>query len=182
MSHRPRNRRLQVHSKSKFSPEEDIHLVELVKIYGDSDWNKIALMMPGRNTRQCRERWRHYLTPEVTNAPFTPEEDSLLILKYAELGSKWKLMATFFKGRTDIAIKNRWLLLNRREQRKKSFVEAGKQQAITDSAPALEVEPEKKDIEGEIEWNEETSGHRDEGDVAFSTDLTTDYFCLNFTY
>ena len=170
-------RKLQIHSKSKFSPEEDAHLIELVKIYGDSEWSKISFMMPGRNTRQCRERWRHYLAPEVSMAPFTAEEDALLNAKYLEMGPKWKQMATYFKGRTDIAIKNRWLLLNRREQRKK-VTEQIKEQ--TKQEPEVQVDKDPKP--GEIDWNEETSNYRDDGDVAFSTDLTTDYFCLNFTF
>ena len=41
---------------SKFNEEEDARLRELVNEYGDSSWIQIAAPMPGRNSRQCRER------------------------------------------------------------------------------------------------------------------------------
>ncbi|OHT03450.1 hypothetical protein TRFO_06697 [Tritrichomonas foetus] len=105
------------HKKAKFTPEEDAILCDLVAIHGDNDWNKIAAAMEGRNTRQCRERWRHYLSPEVSTQPFTEAEDALLQEKYNEFGHQWKKIASFFTNRTDITVKNRWLFLNRQLQR-----------------------------------------------------------------
>ena len=197
---RPHHRRLlQKHKKSKFTSEEDAQLIELVKTYGTSDWNKIAQKMNGRNTRQCRERWRHYLTPEVANHPFSPEEDALLQLKFDELGSQWKLMTNFFKGRTDIAIKNRWLLLNRRRMRQEPLEDPprreSKQIAVQkppeyseETAPPPQVEPEPEPPKPsyelkDIEWEEEDKSADDYSCfVGTPTDLSTDYFCLGFTY
>ena len=103
--------------KSKFSQEEDSKLINLVNQFGDNNWNIIALHMDGRNVRQCRERWRHYLSPSVSNAPWTMMEDYLLDQKYAEYGPKWKKIAEFFPNRTDINIKNRFLLKQRHMER-----------------------------------------------------------------
>ncbi|OHS95230.1 hypothetical protein TRFO_02204 [Tritrichomonas foetus] len=108
---------IKVHKKTKFTPEEDEKLQTLIELYGDDDWNTVSAQMDGRNKRQCRERWRHYLAPEVSTEPFTPEEDALLHEKYAEYGHKWKLIAAFFPNRTDITIKNRWLFLHRQYER-----------------------------------------------------------------
>ena len=63
--------------KSPFTPEEDARLKELVAEKGDRQWNVIQGLMPGRNARQCRERWRNYLSPEVKNGPWTKEEDEI---------------------------------------------------------------------------------------------------------
>lgn len=95
------------HPKSKFSDDEDIKLLELVEKYGEN-WSQIASEMDGRNVRQCRERWRNYLSPDVANRPWTEEEDKLLDEKYAQFGPKWKHIASFFAKRTDINIKSRW--------------------------------------------------------------------------
>lgn len=105
------------HQKLKFSQDEDQKLIELVNQYGENDWGTITLFMKGRNIRQCRERWKHYLSPEVSNAPWTEMEDALLNQKYLEFGPKWKKIAEFFPNRTYINVKNRFLLKKRHNER-----------------------------------------------------------------
>jgi hypothetical protein len=99
--HRPRTRRA-------FSPEEDSHLRDLVSRHGNDAWDKIAARMPCRDRRQCRERWLNYLSPAVTNGPWTKDEEDLLRIKVETLGHSWTAMEAFFPGRTDINIKNHW--------------------------------------------------------------------------
>lgn len=106
--------------KTKFTSDEDNMILKLVEIYGDENWALIASKMKGRSTRQCRERYRNYLSPTVNNSPWTSDEDTLLYKRYERFGPKWKLIADGFNNRTDINIKNRWLLLER--HRKRSFV------------------------------------------------------------
>lgn len=101
------------HSRSKgirqiFSPEEDAYLCSLVNQYGSNCWKFIAKKMPNRTTRQCRERYKNYLSPEIKNGPWTKEEDDLLREKYKEFGPKWAQISTFFNSRSDVNIKNRW--------------------------------------------------------------------------
>jgi hypothetical protein len=91
-----------------FTPDEDDRLRELVSKYGTEDWSRIASKMRKRETRQCRERWNNYLAPNIVRAAWTPEDDTLLAQKVAELGRKWQHVAQFFQGRTDINVKNRW--------------------------------------------------------------------------
>ena len=102
-------------ARSMFTEEEDKKLKELVGQYGTENWNQISKLMNGRTVRQCRERYRHYLAPDVQNKEWTEEEDNLLREKYAELGPKWVEINCFFKNRTDINIKNRWVVLLRKE-------------------------------------------------------------------
>ncbi|CAN0034661.1 unnamed protein product, partial [Heterosigma akashiwo] len=40
-----------------WTKEEDARLTELVAQFGARKWNKIAPHLPGRNGKQCRERW-----------------------------------------------------------------------------------------------------------------------------
>lgn len=95
--------------REKFLPEEDKKLKELVDEYGDQAWDLVVKEMPGRNIRQCRERWKHYLSSNKGKQPWTPEEDQLLFDKMKEIGPKWTKLATYFNGRTDIQVKTRWM-------------------------------------------------------------------------
>jgi hypothetical protein len=47
--------------RSRFTREEDQILMNLVSRHGLNSWHRIAGGMPGRNCRQCRDRWNHYL-------------------------------------------------------------------------------------------------------------------------
>ena len=93
----------------KFTQAEDQLLVTYVRKYGEKNWKTIAKMMDGRTPRQCRERFKYYLsTPLMNVSNWSQEEDALLLQKYQEMGSKWSQIALFFPGRTDINIKNRF--------------------------------------------------------------------------
>lgn len=109
------------HPKSKFNFDEDAKLRQLVTQLGEHNWPLIASQMPYRNLRQCKERWYHYLAPTINTAPFTQEEDQLLVEKYNELGAKWVKLASFFPNRTDIIVKNRFLVLSRRMKRANGY-------------------------------------------------------------
>lgn len=109
-----KNKPSKPHPKTKFTNQEDLQLLELVKKYGTNNWYQISKEMNGRNIRQCRERYRNYLTPEVTNGPWTQEEDDLLFEAFSKYGARWKLIASFFPSRTDINIKSRWQVHFRR--------------------------------------------------------------------
>lgn len=100
--------------RKSFSPQEDEKLKQLVEKYGTSNWAMIEREMPGRNVRQCRERYKHYLSPEVSQRKWSKEEDELLLQKVSEIGSKWVRIAKLFNNRTDINVKNRWVVLMRR--------------------------------------------------------------------
>ena len=101
------------HPKSKFERYEDEKLKRLVAKFGTENWNTIAHKMKDRTVRQCRERWLNYLDPNLNKSEWTDEEDKLLYQKFDELGRRWKVIASFFENRTDISVKNRWLMLER---------------------------------------------------------------------
>jgi hypothetical protein len=73
--------------------------------------------MPGRNARQREERWLNYLKPTLNTTSWTLEEDTLLIEKQREYGSRWAQFAKFFPNRTDGMVKNRFNQLQWREVR-----------------------------------------------------------------
>jgi hypothetical protein len=83
--------------KCKFTREEDARLLFLVNTHGGLDWNQIASLMETRNARQCRERYKNYLDPNLRQDEWTVEEDELIQRKYLEFGPKWNKMARFLK-------------------------------------------------------------------------------------
>ena len=108
-SHRPQ---VLLPSRTKFSPQEDQRLKELVAQYGTSDWAKIALALGGRTSRQCRERYKNFLQPCLVNGPWTPEEDELLIRLFHQYGPNWVAMhRRHFPTRSNNNIKNHWAIL-----------------------------------------------------------------------
>jgi 23S rRNA U2552 (ribose-2'-O)-methylase RlmE/FtsJ len=91
-----------------FNQFEDEQLVKLIGRFGRRSWDVVASYMPNRSARQCRDRWKFYLCPSVNRAPWTAEEDQLLLAKYRELGPRWSALCQFFENRSLNNIKNRW--------------------------------------------------------------------------
>ena len=100
-------------SRSLFSPQEDQLLLKLRSVYGDN-WNAISQGLPGRNPRQCKDRYTTYLDPNKKHGLWTEAEDRLIIEKFQEIGSKWVTISKFLPNRTDTAVKNRFHTLKQR--------------------------------------------------------------------
>ncbi|EAX97610.1 Myb-like DNA-binding domain containing protein [Trichomonas vaginalis G3] len=107
------------HPKDKFTPSEDQKLRMLVSVLGPSNWKKVSEYMVSRNARQCRDRYKNYLSPNLNSSPWSQEDDAKLLQLVDFYGRKWSLIAKEFNGRTDINIKSRYALLMRQEERDK---------------------------------------------------------------
>lgn len=103
--------------KRKFTADEDKIIVDLVAANGEKSWKLISSKLANRTSRQCRERWRNYLSPFSQNLPWTEEEDKTLLNLHSDLGSQWANIAKHFTKRTDVNVKNRWVLLQRKRHR-----------------------------------------------------------------
>jgi hypothetical protein len=98
--------------KHKFTEEEDKKIRKGIEQFGEK-WELIAKTIVERSARQCRERYKHFLRPGINFAPFTEEEDLLLAELFHKYGQRWSMMTQYLPDRTDIAIRNRFLLLKR---------------------------------------------------------------------
>lgn len=116
------NNKQQKKKKNMFTKEEDKKLIEVVEEYGDNDWGFISSFFENRTRRQCCERWKKYLCPTVNVSSWSKEEDELLIKKYNENGPKWTFISKSFKNRTDVNIKTRFIVLNRKMRREQNFI------------------------------------------------------------
>jgi hypothetical protein len=96
-------------TRHHFSPEDDERIVEAVGNQEYPNWNEVAQCVPGKTGRQCRERFQHYLRPNLVQTPWTAAEDELIRKFYGEYGPNWARIAMHFNGqRTNNNIKNRW--------------------------------------------------------------------------
>ena len=122
MSIKNRGNKKMIHAKAsmkaKFNEEEDQKLKEIVLAHGACEWSKIAMALPGRTARQCRDRWVNYLNPLLCDKEWTEEEDNLLLEMYKEFGTHWKDLSLFFHGRSLNSVRNRVLKLERRNKSK----------------------------------------------------------------
>jgi hypothetical protein len=100
--------------KAKFEPWEDARLLDVVRARGSTNWQDIAAYFPGRNARQCRERWTNYVNPALLKSEWTEAEDQVLLQTYREIGPKWFVIASLLPGRAKNSVKNRYFALERR--------------------------------------------------------------------
>jgi hypothetical protein len=96
-------------ARSNFSAEEDTTLRAMVTELGTGCWAEVAKSLPGRNARQCRERWKHYLSCDKAAVAWTAEEDNLIFEQISAWGPKWTRVAAVLGNRTDLEVKMQWL-------------------------------------------------------------------------
>lgn len=98
--------------KGQWTTEEDAYLHSLVA-RGWKNWSVIAGEIPGRTSKQCRERWFHHLDPSINRGPYTEEEDALILAQHDQQGGRWAMIARMLEGRTGEAVKIRFKTLDR---------------------------------------------------------------------
>ena len=64
--------------------------------------------IPGRSSKQCRERWNNILNPDVKKGNWSADEDKIIFKMYHDIGTQWTKMTAELPGRTENSIKNRF--------------------------------------------------------------------------
>lgn len=125
--------------KHKFTQEEDEELKRLAKSLS-CNWRQISKLMPGRTARQCRERYKYFLSPNICQEKWTEVEDTVLREKFLEYGPKWATIAQYLDGRTPVMAKNRFKKLsrNRKMSQKKRIYYAKEHEISSDSDDGME--------------------------------------------
>ena len=155
------------HQRSSFTYEEDELIRNLVKKNGEN-WDFIANYFPEKNKRQCRERYNKYLKPNISNKDWTNEEEELLMQKYNEIGPKWVAISKYFEGRTDINVKNRWVVLMRKNKINLSSTNIKPQTqkktrtaVLSTNFPKIQIDDEKMNYQDDL-FNSESIMNIDE--------------------
>lgn len=106
-----------------WTPNEDKVLLDTIAENNNQlCWPKIAMSVPGRTGKQCRERYLNHLGPHLKQSGWSALEDATIFRLYSIYGSKWSKIVKFLPGRTDNGIKNRFHHLRRRfEKRMKAI-------------------------------------------------------------
>jgi len=106
-----------------FTKEEDEYLKELVKVYGDGNWKKIANKMQGRSPRQVRKRYNSLLKKRLY--PYTISEDEEVIILGEERNNNCKAMAETIKEKTPKLGRKRHYSKLKNEEPLKLITDAG---------------------------------------------------------
>jgi hypothetical protein len=101
-------------STAKWADDEDSKLMDAVHRYGGKDWAAISVLVPGRTTSQCWDRWRNVLDPSIDRAngcmgKWTAVEDNQLRYAVRTHGDKnWGPIAALIPGRAAQQCRHRW--------------------------------------------------------------------------
>ena len=90
-----RHRQEPVFVKGHWTPKDDAILERLVRERGVGKWN----VVPGRTRKQCRERWRNYLAPDICRRPWSRDEDRTILRHHMSNGNRWADIAKLLLGR-----------------------------------------------------------------------------------
>ncbi|KAG5179549.1 hypothetical protein JKP88DRAFT_167482 [Tribonema minus] len=82
-----------------WSDVEDARLNSLVNMFG-TKWSAVAQLLPGREPKQCRERFLNVVDPSKTRKAWTPEEDELLLRVHDRVRNQFARTAKYFSDRS----------------------------------------------------------------------------------
>ncbi|XP_053551883.1 snRNA-activating protein complex subunit 4 [Bombina bombina] len=109
-----------------WSPSEDEMLLKAVAKYGEKEWYKIRLEVPGRSDMQCRERYKKGLHADLKKGKWSFEEHKKFLELVEKYGvGRWTKIASELTHRTGSQCLSKWKLIMglkkpyRKRQRKK---------------------------------------------------------------
>ncbi|CAM9947838.1 unnamed protein product, partial [Discosporangium mesarthrocarpum] len=95
-------------AKARWTTAEDSKLKEAVEAHGNSNWSKVAEMVPGKTDMQCFHRWTKMFNGG-NKGPWSADDDRRVAELVAEIGAKkWSQIAAQLPGRTGKQCRERW--------------------------------------------------------------------------
>ena len=147
--------------KGRFTAAED----EAVRKYAAEglEWPEIAARVPGRNSKQIRDRFYNKLAPglKAVSDPWTEREDALLYHSYQKWGSAWGQICLVVAGRSPNMVKNRWNSRGRKERWNKRTPDVAMEAECADIVAAAEYEAPRCGTLAPRAYGAEAPTHRD---------------------
>lgn len=133
--------------KGTWTTEEDNRLREAIVLL-DNDWARIAECVGNRSGDQCSKRWREVLDPTINKAPWTAEEDRLLVEFYHKHGSCWQIISTYLNNRRALQCRNRCckLLGLHAHPRKKGNCGDKQNSSVMSASASPDMSPSQKSV------------------------------------
>lgn len=75
-------------ARRPWTKEEDTLIMKLVQQHGTRKWPLVASKLHARSGKQCRERFKNQLDPNIKKEPWTNEEDLAIVEAQNEIGNK----------------------------------------------------------------------------------------------
>lgn len=135
-----------------WSQAEDNRLLEMME--DGKRWCEIARCLnieihrtiKVRNGKQCKERWKNHLNPELNHGPWNVLEDIQLLRCVQKHGLQWRQIKMELPERTENSIKNRLKsLLNKKWQEVRTFeAKASLERCVEELITALSLKIEGK--------------------------------------
>ncbi|KAI1317306.1 hypothetical protein EDD11_008675 [Mortierella claussenii] len=86
--------------KGTWTTAEEEILLEAVRDLSSENWHAVAMKVPGRNAKQCMQKWQTDLDPQINRLPWTQDEDEKLVEAYHTFGNSWQQIAKMVETRT----------------------------------------------------------------------------------
>ena len=94
-------------NQKKWSKEEDLKLLNLVKENNGKKWKEIASHFHNKNPLQCFSRYKR-IRPEINKGSWKKEEDSLILNLIEIYGNSWSKISKIIKTRNGKQIRDRY--------------------------------------------------------------------------
>ena len=110
-------------NQKKWTKEEDLNLIKLVKNYNGKNWKEVASFFHNKTPLQCFSRYKR-IRPGINKGTWKKEEDKLIVSLVEKYGKSWSKISKIIQTRNGKQIRDRYLnILDPNINKKKFSVE-----------------------------------------------------------
>ena len=107
-------------NQKKWTKEEDLNLIKLVKNYNGKNWKEVASFFHNKTPLQCFSRYKR-IRPGIYKGTWKKEEDNLILSLIEKYGTSWSKISKIVKTRNGKQIRDRYMNVLAPNINKKKF-------------------------------------------------------------